>query len=61
MPKANPPPDTEYWVADQCTKTITGCKFRWQNPEIGFESKLGGPMGAALPFGGFPALKKRDY
>jgi lambda family phage minor tail protein L len=37
--------NTEYWWADQCSKTIRGCKFRWDNINDG-----------SLPFGGFPAL-----
>ena len=23
------PPNTEYWVADQCSKSLTGCRLRW--------------------------------
>ena len=34
-----PPPNGEYWIADQCSKSIKGCKIRFgENP---------------LPFGGF--------
>ena len=25
------PPNTIYWLADQCSKTIKGCKIRWSN------------------------------
>lgn len=35
----------DYWWADQCSKTIRGCKFRYDNIGDG-----------SLPFGGFPAL-----
>lgn len=53
---SNPPPNDDYWVADQCSKTIEGCKLRWSpntNPEVP-ASALGGP----LPFGGFPTSRK---
>ena len=58
----NVPPNDEYWVADQCSKTIRGCKMRWSphegansagNIEVN-PSDVGGP----LPFGGFPTAKK---
>jgi lambda family phage minor tail protein L len=57
-----PPPNDKYWVADQCSKTILGCKMRWSpaegqnsagNPHVN-PSDIGGP----LPFGGFPTAKK---
>ena len=60
--KKNPPPNQTYWMADQCSKTLNGCRLRW-GPEgsaspgtdegacpIGF--------GKGLPFGGFPAARK---
>ena len=38
-PMDAPPPNGEYWIADQCSKSIKGCKIRFgENP---------------LPFGGF--------
>lgn len=41
------PPNTSYWVADNCSKKILGCKLRWQNIGSG-----------TLPFGGFPAVNR---
>ena len=39
MPINIPPPNGQYWIADQCSKSIQGCKIRFgENP---------------LPFGGF--------
>jgi len=37
------PPNTDYWIADQCSKSVQGCKLRWQG---------------VLPYGGFPAVNK---
>jgi len=37
------PFDTNYWVADQCSKRLSGCRKRFGSP---------------LPFGGFPATNK---
>ena len=46
------PPNENFWVADQCSKTIEGCRLRWaNNPELG---TLEGP----LPFGGFPTSRR---
>jgi lambda family phage minor tail protein L len=39
---------TFHWVADQCSKSVRGCKNRWQRSEPNLRT--------ALPFGGFPAL-----
>lgn len=39
VPKDMPPPLATYWVADQCSKTVKGCKIRFGNNP--------------LPFGGF--------
>jgi lambda family phage minor tail protein L len=27
--KSGPPPNSNYWEADQCSKTLKGCKLRW--------------------------------
>ena len=35
----------EYWIADQCSKTVTGCKLRFGNQD-------------GLPFGGFPGTEE---
>jgi lambda family phage minor tail protein L len=57
----NPPPNTDYWIADECSKTLTGCRMRWgirgsvQN-DAGISSC--GITKGELPFGGFPAARK---
>ena len=57
----NPPPNDEYWIADECSKTLTGCRMRWgvrgsvQN-DAGLSSC--GISKGELPFGGFPAARK---
>lgn len=60
---ANPPPNTNFWVADECSKTLTGCRLRWginatagvinSDPEQACDIVKG-----KLPFGGFPAARK---
>ena len=40
------PYNTNFWIADQCSKRLKGCRFRY-----------GGSNGD-LPFGGFPATNK---
>ncbi len=46
-----PPPNEQYWMADQCSKTLKGCKIRWQNNAT---------FNGFLPFGGFPGIQSRD-
>ena len=56
----NPPPNTDYWIADECSKTLTGCRMRWGVK--GSVSNAGvstcGITKGELPFGGFPAARK---
>ena len=51
------PPNTNFWIADECSKTLTGCRLRW-----GIEGKVNdigcGISKGQLPFGGFPAARK---
>ena len=42
-----PPPNLNYWISEQCSKTITGCKLRWSNIGNG-----------TLPFGGEPGVSR---
>lgn len=54
------PPNKDFWVADECSKSITGCKLRWGAKAWRNKSGRGNceiPVGE-LPFGGFPAAKK---
>ena len=58
-----PPPNGQYWMSDECSKTLNGCRLRWGaggsatqgDCQIGpvFDGSAGG-----LPFGGFPAARK---
>ena len=52
------PPNSEYWNADECSKTLTGCRMRW-GAKKGKVNDTGCaiPKGQ-LPFGGFPAARK---
>lgn len=43
VPAESVPPNENYWLADSCSRCITGCKKRF---------------GTILPFGGFPAVNK---
>ncbi len=45
IPKGTKPPNQEYWLADECTKDVRGCRLRYRN--------------SALPFGGFPSAQKQ--
>ena len=44
-PNKDPLFNKEYWVADQCSKTLTGCRMRFENE-------------GSLPFGGFPGTEE---
>jgi lambda family phage minor tail protein L len=62
-----PPPNATYWIADECSKTLNGCRLRWGAGgsvsqgacKIGnfFNGDANNPSGG-LPFGGFPAARK---
>ena len=39
----NSPPNLNYWFADQCSKSVKGCRLRFNG---------------TLPYGGFPAVNK---
>lgn len=66
VPINTPPPNTTYWVADECSKTLKGCRLRWG--VNGTAAPGGCPIGkglrgtneteGGLPFGGFPAASK---
>ena len=61
--KAYPPPNTDYWIADECSKTLTGCRLRWGLNRKGGVNNKDSEQNCAiiagkLPFGGFPAARK---
>ena len=65
VPVDAPPPNDKFWMADQCSKKVTGCKWRWGtysatndhgagSPPV--SSGGGNPKNGHLPFGGFPGV-----
>jgi len=54
VPATSPPPNTAYWIADQCSKTIAGCRLRWGEGSKGAATSV--VRNGYLPFGGFPAI-----
>tara|TARA_Y100000593_G_scaffold79143_1_gene147174 strand:+ start:53 stop:1147 length:1095 start_codon:yes stop_codon:yes gene_type:complete len=54
-PANEPPPNETYWVPDQCSKTLRGCKIRWGAGTIGQNSSS---LNDHLPFGGFPGISR---
>jgi len=65
VPTNTPPPNSTYWIADECSKTLNGCRLRWgTGGSVSQGSCSIGPVGNAagtqggLPFGGFPAARK---
>jgi|GEM_PF-836683 len=56
-----PPPNATYWVADECSKSLTGCRMRWGANRKEGQGVTSGPCEISkgqLPYGGFPAAKK---
>ena len=51
------PPNTNYWIADECSKSLTGCRMRW-GTEGKVQDRGCGIKKGNLPFGGFPAARK---
>lgn len=52
-PSSTAPPNTTYWEADVCSKTVRGCKLRFANQTIGLNVGKGN-----LPFVGFPGVSR---
>ena len=51
-----PPPNSNFWLADQCAKTLEACNVRWgqDSPGARFAAR-----NDYLPFGGFPGVKRQ--
>lgn len=47
VPAGKKPPNADYWIADECSKDIRGCRLRWEK------------SGLSLPYGGFPSASKQ--
>lgn len=59
VPEGVIPPNTEYWVADECSKSLTGCRMRWGlNGTFKGVNNTCSIKAGDLPFGGFPASRK---
>ena len=52
------PPNTEYWIADECSKSLTGCRLRWGSSKGAVNATGCTITKGQLPFGGFPAARK---
>jgi len=64
VPSGAPPPNSEYWEADRCSKDIDACKMRWGAAGAGQKytnppATDKGPANTFLPFGGFPGTNTR--
>jgi lambda family phage minor tail protein L len=58
---AYPPPHTDYWEPDRCSKTLAGCKLRWGSGGSALKIKGASNVKARLflPFGGFPGTNSK--
>jgi len=52
------PPNTEYWIADECSKSLSGCRLRWGSSKGAVDDDGCTIAKGQLPFGGFPAARK---
>lgn len=50
-----PPPNLNFWLADQCAKTLEACNVRWGEGSPGARYT---DRNNYLPFGGFPGVKR---
>ena len=51
-----PPPNLNFWLADQCAKTLEACNVRWGEGSPGARHAS---RNNYLPFGGFPGVKRQ--
>jgi len=51
-PPNTPPPNDNYYYADDCSRTVRGCKLRWN------QFGQSGPNQGGLMFNGFPSVNK---
>ncbi len=52
------PPNAEHWIADECSKSLTGCRLRWGAGKGAADDRGCAIQKGELPFGGFPAARK---
>lgn len=63
-PKYHSPPNERFWMADQCSKTIDGCKLRWGKDGNAYSCDDNTCSSKSytnhlLPFGGYPGTNTR--
>jgi lambda family phage minor tail protein L len=51
------PPDTRYWIADNCSRFVSGCKLRWGTSGAVIPGSTGIVKGR-LKYCGFPSVNK---
>lgn len=54
----NPKFDRVNWIRDECSKTVEGCKLRWQQYTARSQDT---DRERALPYGGFPGTRPYEY
>jgi lambda family phage minor tail protein L len=59
-----PPPNSTYWIADRCSKTMNGCKLRWgvkghAQDEFSDSDDTRVPANKFLMFGGYPGTNSK--
>jgi lambda family phage minor tail protein L len=56
-----PPPNSAYWYADRCSKSIAGCKYRWGKTGAAkyLENNEYKQANNFLMFGGFPGTNSK--
>jgi len=52
------PPNSDFWIADECSKSLTGCRLRWGSLKGAVDATGCSIAKGELPFGGFPAARK---
>jgi len=52
--------DKEYWLKDECAKTLSSCKKRF-SPAAGLDVFNGAQSSPGLPFGAFPGTEKFSF
>ena len=57
VPAFTLPPNTDYWIADACSKLVAGCNIRWGAGSPG-KTDVNQPHAGHLPFGGFPSTNR---
>ena len=54
------PPNPDYWVADMCSKSLTGCRKRWGTKGSVVIGETKDFVKGELQYGGFPNATRLD-